>query len=104
MQPPIRFTGNPNLDLIIFIVGVLAALYWLRPFRLPQHPLFCFFYFCCRGSRLSVLASRVAARPGRRPAVSSQSSQGIHRLLAVDGGLHGDATANAFAARPVEGD
>jgi 5-methylcytosine-specific restriction endonuclease McrA len=36
MQPPIRFTGNPNLDLIIFIVGVLAALYWLRALRLAR--------------------------------------------------------------------
>ena len=36
MQPPIRFTGNPNLDLIIFIVGFFVGLYLLRALRLAR--------------------------------------------------------------------
>ena len=36
MQPPIRFTGDPKLDLIIFIVGFFVVLYWLRALRLAR--------------------------------------------------------------------
>src|ERR1039457_6110967 len=34
MQPPIRFTGDPKLDLIIFIVGFFVLLYLLLTFCL----------------------------------------------------------------------
>ena len=36
MQPPIRVTGDPNLDLVIFVVGFLIVLYWLRALRLAR--------------------------------------------------------------------
>lgn len=36
MQPPIRFTGDPNLDLLIFIVGLFVAVYWFRALRLAR--------------------------------------------------------------------
>lgn len=36
MQPPIHITGDSNLDLVIFIVGFFAALYWLRALRLAR--------------------------------------------------------------------
>lgn len=35
-QPPIHITGDPNLDWIIFAVGFLGALYWLRALRLAR--------------------------------------------------------------------
>src|SRR6266481_10163003 len=36
MQPPFHLTGNPNADLIVFIVGFLVCLYWLRALRLAR--------------------------------------------------------------------
>jgi len=36
MQPPITFTGAPNLDWIILVVGFFVALYWLRALRLAR--------------------------------------------------------------------
>ncbi len=36
MQPPIHVTGDPNIDLIIFVVGLLIALYWFRALRLAR--------------------------------------------------------------------
>lgn len=36
MRPPIHVTGNPNLDLVIFVVGFLVVLYWVRALRLAR--------------------------------------------------------------------
>ena len=36
MPPPFQFTGDPNADWIIFIVGALICLYWLRALRLAR--------------------------------------------------------------------
>jgi hypothetical protein len=36
MQPPIHITGAPNADWIIFIVGAVVCLYWLRALRLAR--------------------------------------------------------------------
>lgn len=36
MQPPFNLTGDPNADWIIFIVGALVCLYWLRALRLAR--------------------------------------------------------------------
>ena len=36
MTPPLRITGQPNADWIIFIVGAIVCLYWLRALRLAR--------------------------------------------------------------------
>ena len=36
MQPPFYITGVPNADWIIFIVGAVVCLYWLRALRLAR--------------------------------------------------------------------
>ena len=36
MRPPIHLTGDPNLDLVIFIFGFFVVLYWLRALRLAR--------------------------------------------------------------------
>lgn len=36
MQPPLRVTGDPNADWVIFMVGTLVCLYWLRALRLAR--------------------------------------------------------------------
>lgn len=36
MQPPLHITGVPNADWVIFIVGTLVCLYWLRALRLAR--------------------------------------------------------------------
>ena len=36
MQPPFHVTGNPNADWIIFVVGAVVCLYWLRALRLAR--------------------------------------------------------------------
>jgi|SRR5579862_4998496 len=36
MQPPIHITGTPNADWIIFVVGLVLCLYWLRALRLAR--------------------------------------------------------------------
>ena len=36
MQPPFHVTGDPNADWIIFVVGALLCLYWLRALRLAR--------------------------------------------------------------------
>ena len=36
MQPPLHITGIPNADWIIFIVGAVVCLYWLRALRLAR--------------------------------------------------------------------
>ena len=36
MQPPLHITGDSNVDWIIFFVGLLVCLYWLRAFRLAR--------------------------------------------------------------------
>jgi hypothetical protein len=36
MQPPIQVTGDPNADWLIFIVGAVVCLYWLRALRLAR--------------------------------------------------------------------
>jgi hypothetical protein len=36
MQPPFHVTGNPSADWIVFIVGALVCLYWLRALRLAR--------------------------------------------------------------------
>jgi hypothetical protein len=36
MQPPFHVTGAPNADWIIFIIGGLFCLYWLRALRLAR--------------------------------------------------------------------
>jgi hypothetical protein len=36
MQPPFHVTGAPNADWIIFIVGAVVCLYWLRALRLAR--------------------------------------------------------------------
>ena len=36
MQPPIHITGAPGADWIIFIVGAVVCLYWLRALRLAR--------------------------------------------------------------------
>ena len=36
MQPPIHITGVPDADWIIFIVGAVFCLYWLRALRLAR--------------------------------------------------------------------
>ncbi|MGD0496994.1 MAG: HNH endonuclease [Bryobacteraceae bacterium] len=36
MQPPFHITGVPNADWIIFIVGAIFCLYWLRALRLAR--------------------------------------------------------------------
>ena len=36
MQPPLHFTGDPNADWIIFVIGLLVCLYWLRALRLAR--------------------------------------------------------------------
>ena len=36
MRPPLHFTGAPNVDWIIFIIGALVCLYWLKALRLAR--------------------------------------------------------------------
>ena len=36
MQPPVHITDNPTADWIIFIVGAVVCLYWLRALRLAR--------------------------------------------------------------------
>jgi len=36
VQPPIHITGAPNADWVIFIVGAVVCLYWLRALRLAR--------------------------------------------------------------------
>ena len=36
MPPPLHVTGDPNADWIIFIVGAVVCLYWLRALRLAR--------------------------------------------------------------------
>jgi 5-methylcytosine-specific restriction endonuclease McrA len=36
MQPPFHIAGNPDVDWIIFIAGLLVCLYWLRALRLAR--------------------------------------------------------------------
>jgi hypothetical protein len=36
MQPPFHVTGDPNADWIIFVVGAVVCLYWLRALRLAR--------------------------------------------------------------------
>jgi hypothetical protein len=36
VTPPLHITGQPNVDWIIFIVGALLCLYWLRALRLAR--------------------------------------------------------------------
>jgi hypothetical protein len=36
MQPPIRLTGEFNIDIIIFAAGLLIAFYWFRALRLAR--------------------------------------------------------------------
>lgn len=36
MQPPFHVTGAPSADWIIFIVGAVVCLYWLRALRLAR--------------------------------------------------------------------
>src|SRR5262245_45086618 len=36
MPPPFHITGDPNVDWIIFGIGVLVCLYWLRALRLAR--------------------------------------------------------------------
>jgi hypothetical protein len=36
MQPPLHITGDPNADWIIFVVGAVVCLYWLRALRLAR--------------------------------------------------------------------
>jgi hypothetical protein len=36
MQPPLIFTSNINANWIIFIVGSVICLYWLRALRLAR--------------------------------------------------------------------
>ena len=55
MPPPIHLTGDPNSDSIIFIVGAVVCLYWLRALRLARegarrflrHLLKAAIMFCC---------------------------------------------------------
>jgi hypothetical protein len=36
MPPPLHVTGDPNADWIIFIVGAVVCLYWMRALRLAR--------------------------------------------------------------------
>lgn len=36
MQPPLHITGTPDADWIIFVVGAVVCLYWLRALRLAR--------------------------------------------------------------------
>jgi hypothetical protein len=36
MQPPFHVTGDPNADWVIFVVGAVVCLYWLRALRLAR--------------------------------------------------------------------
>jgi hypothetical protein len=36
MAPPFHITGDPKVDWIIFIIGLLLFLYWLRALRLAR--------------------------------------------------------------------
>ena len=36
MQPPLHITGAPNVDWIVFVVGAVVCLYWLRALRLAR--------------------------------------------------------------------
>lgn len=36
MPPPLHITGDPNVDWVIFIVGAVFVLYWLRALRLAR--------------------------------------------------------------------
>jgi hypothetical protein len=36
MQPPFNLTGTPTVDWIIFVIGALVCLYWLRALRLAR--------------------------------------------------------------------
>lgn len=36
MQPPFYITGDPNADWIIFVIGALVCVYWLRALRLAR--------------------------------------------------------------------
>jgi hypothetical protein len=36
MRPPFQPTGDPNIDWIIFVLGVFVCLYWLRALRLAR--------------------------------------------------------------------
>ncbi|HYA17991.1 MAG TPA: HNH endonuclease [Bryobacteraceae bacterium] len=36
MQPPIHISSDPSVNWIIFVVGCVAALYWLRALRLAR--------------------------------------------------------------------
>ena len=36
MPPPLHVTGDPNADWIIFTVGAVVSLYWLRALRLAR--------------------------------------------------------------------
>jgi hypothetical protein len=36
MQPPFHVTGDPNVDWVIFVVGFIVCLYWLRALRLAR--------------------------------------------------------------------
>jgi hypothetical protein len=36
VTPPLHITGQPNADWIIFIVGAIVCLYWLRALRLAR--------------------------------------------------------------------
>ncbi len=37
MPAPFRITGDPNGDWVIFLVGAIFCLYWLRALRLARH-------------------------------------------------------------------
>src|SRR5260370_12398781 len=63
MPPHFHVTGNPNADWIIFIIGALVCLYWLRALRLAREGsrsflrnlVTAFLVFCCSVALLTAM-------------------------------------------------
>ncbi len=36
MQPPFRLTGDPGVDWVLFVLGAVVCVYWLRALRLAR--------------------------------------------------------------------
>ena len=82
MQPPIRFTGDPKLDLIIFIVGFFIVLYWLRALRLAREGARLFLHNVLKAFLAFCIALAICSTPQVQVHVQPAQAKGISGFIA----------------------
>lgn len=73
MQPPIHITGAPDGDWIIFVVGAVVCLYWLRALRLAREGARLFLRSILKA--IVLFAALIAVFTAMRPQTGLQPSQ-----------------------------